>query len=158
MQSGKYESKTAVATLSNAMDVGNPSNFIRILELFNHQYPALKNVLTSYSISDEETKAAIKEVYHTYQYLLDPHGAVAYTALEKYLAANPLEKGIILETAHPVKFYDVVEPVIEQKVSVPDSILSILNKKKISVKMESDYEELKTFLMDRSSGGSRFKG
>ena len=149
MQSGKYESKIAVATLSNAMDVGNPSNFIRILELFNHQYPALKNVLTSYSISDEETKAAIKEVYHTYQYLLDPHGAVAYTALQKYLAANPLEKGIILETAHPVKFYDVVEPVIDQKVSVPDSILSILNKKKISVKMESDYEELKTFLMDR---------
>ena len=149
LHTGKYESKTAVATISNAMDVGNPSNFVRILELFNHHYPAFKNMMSSYTILDEETKATVKEVYENHQYLLDPHGAVAYASLKKYLLVNPSYKGIILETAHPVKFYDVVEPIINEKVLVPNSIFSILNKEKKSIKMEAKYELLKEFLASR---------
>ncbi|MBS1935888.1 MAG: threonine synthase, partial [Bacteroidetes bacterium] len=113
MQTGEYNPKKAVATISNAMDVGNPSNFVRVLELFHKEFNSLKNVLSSYSISDEETRRTISDVYTKYHYLLDPHGAVGYAALQKYFGAiqNSLSRvgGFILETAHPVKFYDVVE-------------------------------------------------
>ena len=147
LQTGLYESQQAVSTLSNAMDVGNPSNFIRILELFKHEYPEVKNVVSSYRITDEETKATLKEVFTKYNYLLDPHGAVAYAGLERYLANHPADKGMILETAHPVKFYDVVEPVTGQKVEIPQNIQSILNKKKESVQMDPDYDQFKKFLL-----------
>ncbi len=147
LQTGNYQSQQALATLSNAMDVGNPSNFIRILELFKHEYPEVKNAVTSYSITDEETKTTLKNTYEKFNYLLDPHGAVAFAGLERYLEQHPTEKGIILETAHPVKFYDVVEPITGQKVQVPESIRSILNKKKESVKMSPDYNEFKEFLL-----------
>lgn len=147
LQSGSYQSQQAVATISNAMDVGNPSNFIRILELFKHEYPAVKNVVSSYSITDEETKTTLKNTFTTLNYLLDPHGAVAFTGLERYLGQHAGDKGIILETAHPVKFYDVVEPITGQKVETPESIKSILDKKKESVKMLPDYEKFKEFLL-----------
>lgn len=147
LQTGNYQIQQAVSTLSNAMDVGNPSNFIRILELFKHEYRQIKNAVTSYSITDEETTTTLKETYHQHNYLLDPHGAVAFAGLEKYLQKHPFEKGIILETAHPVKFYDVVEPIISQPVERPESIHGILQKKKESVKMLPDYEGFKEFLL-----------
>jgi len=147
LQTGNYQSQQAVATISNAMDVGNPSNFIRILELFKHEYPQIKNTVSSYSITDEETKTTLQNTYQQHSYLLDPHGAVAYAGLENYFQQHPADKGIILETAHPVKFYDVVEPVIGREVERPQSILSILNKKKESVKMQPDYEKFKEFLL-----------
>ncbi|MEJ7677013.1 MAG: pyridoxal-phosphate dependent enzyme [Segetibacter sp.] len=147
LQTGNYQMQQAVSTLSNAMDVGNPSNFIRVLELFKHEYPQVKNAVTSYSITDEETKTTLKETYNQYDYLLDPHGAVAFAGLEKYLQLYPSEKGIILETAHPVKFYDVVEQIISQSVERPESIHGILQKKKESVKMLPDYELFKEFLL-----------
>lgn len=147
LQNGVYESKKAVSTLSNAMDVGHPSNFIRILELFRHEYPAIKSALTSYSITDDETRAIIKKTLEDYSYLLDPHGAVAFAGLEKYLAEHPSEKGIILETAHPVKFYDVVEPIINKPVEMPEAIQSILPKTQSKVKMSPDYDKLKEFLL-----------
>lgn len=147
LQTGSYQSQQAVATLSNAMDVGNPSNFIRILELFKHEYPAVKNTVSSYSITDEETKATLKNTLSQYNYLLDPHGAVAFAGLERYLQQHHGDKGIILETAHPVKFYDVVEPITGQKVETPESIRSILNKKKESVKMLPDYKAFKEYLL-----------
>lgn len=145
--SGNYQSKKAIATLSNAMDVGDPSNFIRILELFDHQFGALKNKLSSYSISDVETKTAMEEVNTKFDYLLDPHGAVGYRALEQYLQSNKEQKGIFLETAHPVKFYDVVEPVINAKVPFPEGMQEIMKKSKVSVRMGVEYEELKSYLL-----------
>ena len=148
IQSGQYKSKEAVATLSNAMDVGNPSNFIRILELFQHQYPVIKNMVSSYSISDDETKATIKSVFDNQHYLLDPHGAVAYAALEVYQRQHSNAKGMILETAHPVKFFDVVEPVIERKVPVPPAIAAILHHQKKSILMEVDYDSLRAYLLN----------
>lgn len=147
LSSGNYQSKKAIATLSNAMDVGDPSNFIRILELFDHQFGDLQTKLTSYSITDEETKAVIEEVNTKFGYLLDPHGAVGYKALQQYLQEEKGQQGIFLETAHPVKFYDVVEPVINAKVPLPMGMLEIMKRSKVSVRMEADYEELKKYLL-----------
>jgi threonine synthase len=147
MQTEKYQPKKAVATISNAMDVGNPSNFIRILELFAHQFVDLKKVVSSCSFSDEQTKATLQSVYQNNHYLLDPHGAVGYLALEQYLQLHPFQKGILLETAHPVKFYDVVEPVIGENVPIPVAIQKQLILQKKSTLMAADAELLKTFLL-----------
>ena len=149
MVSGNYQSKKAIATLSNAMDVGDPSNFTRILELFDHQFGELKNNLSSYSITDDETRETISEVNKRFNYLLDPHGAVGYRALSQYLETHPAEKGIFLETAHPVKFYDVVEPVINAKVPLPEGMREIMKKSKVSTRMAVDYEELRSYLLKR---------
>ena len=147
LQTGEYAPKPAVATISNAMDVGDPSNFVRVLELFNQELGSLKKVLTSYSVTDVETRKAIREVYNSYGYLPDPHGAVGYKALQQYLQSHPGEKGFFLETAHPVKFYDVVEPVIGSNIPLPESVRSIMHLKKESVLMEPEYDALKAELL-----------
>ncbi len=147
LQTGNYQPKKAVPTISNAMDVGDPSNFIRIMEIFQQQFSELKSTLTGYTISDEETKATLKSVYQNHNYLLDPHGAVAYSALEQYLSQNKNSKGVILETAHPVKFYDVIEPLINEKVPVPETVAEQIKKEKVSTKIGANAEELSDFLM-----------
>ncbi|HSC38887.1 MAG TPA: threonine synthase, partial [Chitinophagaceae bacterium] len=147
LATGHYEPRKAIATLSNAMDVGHPSNFVRILELFHQQLGDLKKILSSCSVSDDQTRATLRAVYHDDGYLADPHGAVGYYALEQYLLQHPDQKGIFLETAHPVKFYDVVEPVINEKVPVPESVQGILNNPKQSTLMKADYEQLKQYLL-----------
>lgn len=147
MQTEKYEPKNSVATISNAMDVGNPSNFIRILEIFQHQFVNLKKVLSSCSISDQETKDTLQKVYQTERYLLDPHGAVGYLGLQRYLQNNPMEKGIVLETAHPVKFYEVVEPVIGEVLPIPAAVQQQLLLEKKSTKIAAEVDLLKGFLL-----------
>lgn len=147
MVTEKYQPKKAVATISNAMDVGDPSNFIRMLELFHHEFKSLQNIFSSSSISDEETKATLYSVYQSHQYLLDPHGAVGFLALKRYLEQHPEQKGMVLETAHPVKFYDVVEPVIGEAVPIPEAIQNQLMLEKKSTKINADAESLKTFLL-----------
>jgi threonine synthase len=147
LQSGKYAPKEAVSTLSNAMDVGNPSNFVRILEIFEKEFTALKDKLSSYSITDEETKQTIGEVYKKYEYILDPHGAVGYLALEKYLSDNKGKKGFFLETAHPVKFPDSVESILGHTLEIPESVEYLLEKEKKSVKIEPAYQQLKDYLL-----------
>jgi len=147
LRTATYQPQKAVATISNAMDVGNPSNFVRILELFHQQLGDLKKVLSSYSIGDDETKLALKAVYNKKQYLMDPHGAVGYIALLDYLSEHPGSKGMFLETAHPVKFYDVVEPIINTKVPIPEALHAVLNNKKVASTMDADYDQLKEYLM-----------
>ena len=147
LQTGEYQPKPAVATISNAMDVGDPSNFVRVLELFNQELGSLKNVLTSYSVSDVETKKTIREVYSSYGYLPDPHGAVGYKALQQYLQEHPGNKGFFLETAHPVKFYDVVEPVIHSNIPLPDAVRAVMHLQKESVVLDANYGELKEYLV-----------
>ena len=149
LKTGKYETKPAIATLSNAMDVGSPSNFARIQELFQHKLETLKTIMSAESISDAQTAATLQNVFHDHQYLLDPHGAVAFAALHNYLQNHPSDKGYILETAHPIKFYDVVEPLIENKIPVPREIKVLLTKEKVSIQMDADYQQLKEFLMYR---------
>ncbi len=145
---GKYQPQPAMATISNAMDVGDPSNFVRMLELFDHRFGAIREMVSSYSISDEETRQTMLDVKKETGYQTDPHGAVAYNALHRYLA-NPDAhlKGIFLETAHPIKFFDVVEPVTGEKVPMPESIRQIMNKPKVSTMISSDYNELREFLV-----------
>jgi threonine synthase len=159
LQTGEYRTKAARPTLSNAMDVGNPSNFIRILEIFNKRLTSsdandlaanaqsLKSILSSESISDEETVATILDLYTNHHYLPDPHGAVGYLALRRYLAAHAGAKGIFLETAHPVKFYDVVEPLIGNHIPLPENVKTLLNRKKHSIRIAPDYAQLKEYLL-----------
>ena len=142
---GVYNPKPSKATISNAMDVGNPSNFIRIRELFNNDLEVLKSAFSSYSFSDEETRETMKKIYGDSGYVADPHGAVGYLGLKKYnLQAN--EFGVFLETAHPVKFLDVVEETLPVKVAIPVQIQKVINNKKVAIKVAS-YEDLKAFLM-----------
>jgi threonine synthase len=145
----KYQPKKAIATISNAMDVGNPSNFVRIMELFQQQFSNLTAKVSSCSITDEQTKQTLLDVYTKHNYLCDPHGAVAYRALEDYLKINHDNKGLFLETAHPVKFYDVVEPVIGETVPVPLEIEHQLKLAKKSIKLNADTAALKDFLMSQ---------
>ena len=145
LQTGAYKARQAVATISNAMDVGNPSNFVRIMELFQQKFDGLKSMLGSVSIDDETTKATIKTVKEQFNYLLDPHGAVAYKALADYLSGN--EKGFILETAHPVKFPETVEAVTGETIKIPESVQHLLSKTKKSVMLTSSFEAFKDWMM-----------
>ncbi|MFL9843500.1 threonine synthase [Flavobacterium rhizosphaerae] len=145
MGSQKYEPKPTVETLSNAMDVSNPSNFVRIMQLFNKEFKELDNAFTSYSFTDNETLTAIKKVYEEHNYLCDPHGAVGYLGLKKYMEKNPGYTGVFLETAHPVKFADSITNNLNIEVPVPEQIKAVLNGEKKAEKI-SNYEELKAFL------------
>ena len=138
LETGELKPKQAVATLSNAMDVGNPSNFVRILEIFQHQFPELKKKLSSYTITDEETKATIQRVHDETGYLADPHGAVGYLALERFLQDQPGKKGIFLETAHPVKFPEAVEQITGQKIPVPASLQPMMRNEKHRIVIQPD--------------------
>ena len=142
---GVYKPKPSKATISNAMDVGNPSNFIRIQQLFNNDLEALKKSFSSYSFTDDETRETMKKIYNSSGYVAEPHGAVGYLGLKKYdLQEN--EFGVFLETAHPVKFLDVVESTLPVKVAIPAQIQKVINNKKVAIKASS-YEDLKAFLI-----------
>ena len=142
-----YQPKPSVQTISNAMDVGNPSNFIRIQEIYKNNFEDLKENLSSYSFSDEETKTAMQEIYSNYNYVADPHGAVGYLGAKAYLKENPETHCVFLETAHPTKFLDVVEGVIQQKQELPAQIKEVIDKEKVAITI-STYEELKDFLLE----------
>jgi threonine synthase len=146
LQTKIFEPQPAVATISNAMDVGNPSNFIRIEELFGKSFKELSMHLSSYCYSDEATKKALKRLYFDYNYIADPHGAVGFLAAEDYLKANPETHCVVLETAHPAKFLDVVEETIRENIELPHQLDKVMKKKKKSVEI-SNYEELKRFLL-----------
>jgi threonine synthase len=148
MKTGNYNPKPSTATISNAMDVGDPSNFIRIRHLFNDDLEKLRANLSSYSFTDEETKIAMKSIYNNSKYIADPHGAVGYLGLKKYQEKNPYTYGIFLETAHPVKFLDVVENVIPETITIPEQIKKVMDKEKKSISAKS-YDDLKSFLLNR---------
>jgi threonine synthase len=149
LETSVYTAKPSVQTLSNAMDVGNPSNFVRILDLYKHNHETIKEVIYSSSFSDEQTKSAMKEVYQKYNYVIDPHGAVGYLAFQKYISENQINDyaGVILETAHPSKFGDIVEDVIGTKIEIPERLKLCMSKEKRSVKISTNYEDLKNFLL-----------
>ena len=142
---GIYEAKPSIATISNAMDVGNPSNFVRIQEMYNNDLKEFSKDFSSYTYSDEATKKAMKSIYNHNGYIAEPHGAVGYLGLKKELENNPNAIGVFLETAHPIKFLDIVEPVLNVSLPIPAQIESVLGKEKKSIKIKT-YEELKKFL------------
>lgn len=145
MTTQSYDPKPSVQTISNAMDVGNPSNFIRIQELHNNDFDALKTNLSSYSFTDAETRTALLELYKEFNYVADPHGAVGYLGAKTYLENNDAHV-VFLETAHPTKFLDVVEDVIKKTLPLPSQIEAVIDKEKVSNKIAT-YEKLKSFLL-----------
>ena len=147
-RSGTYHPRSAVPTLSNAMDVGNPSNFSRILTLFQHDHQRLCETISSISVSDAETLSTMKAVYDEFQYMLDPHAAVAYSALKDHLKDNPEKKGIILGTAHPVKFPTVVQEAIGHTPVVPESLDALMKKNKSARLTRAEYAHFKSTVMD----------
>ena len=142
---GKYNPKPSVATISNAMDVGNPSNFIRIQEMYNNDLEKFKKDFSSYSYTDTETFNAIKAIYNTTKYIAEPHGAVGYLGLKKEMQKHGNCIGVFLETAHPIKFLDTVEPALNIQLLIPTQIESVMNKEKVSIKIKT-YTDFKTFL------------
>ena len=140
LDTGNYMPQSAIPTLSNAMDVGNPSNVIRIQELFNYDYEKIKNKISGSIISDKQTKETIALVYKNHNYLLDPHGAVAYTALNQWLNEKPKQKGIVLATAHPVKFLETVESATNTIIPIPPEVKKIMKKEKRAKTILIDYE------------------
>ena len=145
LEKGNYDPKPSIATISNAMDVGNPSNFIRIQELYHNDLSEFEKDFSSYSFSDSETEAAIKDIYNRTNYIAEPHGAVGYLGLKKEMAKQPNSVGVFLETAHPIKFLDTVEPLLNLKLPIPTQIESVLGKDKIRTKIKT-YEQFKAFL------------
>jgi threonine synthase len=149
LETGTYEVRKSVATVSNAMDVGNPSNFVRIMEIMQNKFDNLKQGLLSYSYNDENTAATIARVFKTHQYILDPHGAVAYLAAEQFVQAQQALV-VILETAHPVKFPEVVEASIGQTLAIPASVQFLLDKEKVAIPMSANFGMFKSWMMKRA--------
>lgn len=147
LKSGNYSPRPSIATISNAMDVGNPSNFARMFDLYGSTWNNLKEAISGYRFTDEETKLGIKEVYEQYNYTIDPHGAIGYLAFKDYLKENPDSLGVILETAHPSKFVDVVEPVIQEKVKIPKRLADLADKPKVATLMDTTYHSFKDWLL-----------
>lgn len=149
LESGIYNPKKTKPTISNAMDVSNPSNFIRIQKIFNNDLQKIKKVIKGYSYNDSETREAIKDVYNSYNYIMDPHSAIGYLGLKSYLK-NPRSdvNGIFLSTAHPIKFKEQVENSIGDQISLPSRLKKIMTKKKNTIEIES-YDQLKDNLLRR---------
>lgn len=149
LESGKMQEKPSVSTLSNAMDVARPSNFVRIMELFNNDYLDLKLKMESISVSDESTTETMRRVYREFGYVLDPHGAVGYCALENYLRAHPEDSGFFLETAHPVKF-DSVENIVGTYGEIPEAVKMLSNRDIEKIAIDHSYDELRDILISRA--------
>lgn len=150
LESGIFAPRPSVATISNAMDVGNPSNFPRILELWDDDIEKVREKVFGVSVSDESTSEAIRLLYEKHKYLACPHTAVAWLGLEAYYEKTGSDAmGIFLSTAHPSKFTDVIEPVIEDFVDIPERLQQIILKEEKSIKMDADFEEFKEYLLAR---------
>ncbi|GGG32457.1 threonine synthase [Dokdonia pacifica] len=145
MQSGVYAPTLTVPTISNAMDVSDPSNFVRVLQLFENDLSTLSRKLTSYSYCDQVTRATVRDVYENCKYILDPHGAVGYLGLKEYLKGDTEAYGVFLETAHPVKFLPAIEPIVGKYKELPDQVKNLVKKGGITQKI-ANYEELKGHL------------
>lgn len=147
MDTALYQPTTTKVTLSNAMDVSDPSNFVRILALFGNENKALHEVLDAYSFSDQQTLQAIKDIYYAKDYLVDPHGAVGYLGLKQYEEKKTEFIGVFLETAHPVKFPECIEQLLNIDIEIPKRLQEIQKGVKKAIEI-SDYKELKRFLLD----------
>lgn len=149
LTTGVYSPRPSIQTIANAMDVGDPSNFARILDLYEHSHEAICKDITGVSYTDEQIAHTVARIFDQENYLLDPHGACAYQALEDLL--QPGEKGIFLETAHPAKFKDTVEPIIGEGVVVPATLRHFMTGVKHTEQLSSDYRSFRKLLMDNSA-------
>ena len=149
LYSGTYSPRSSVQTLSNAMDVGNPSNFARMLDLYGSQFTSMSQEIAGYAFSDVSTREGMREVYERFDYVIDPHGAVGYLAFKEHLARNTSDTGILLATAHPSKFVEVVQPTIGIEVEIPERLAVLASLPKEATQLPANLEALKEYLMDR---------
>lgn len=152
LETGVYETKPSTQTYSNAMDVGAPSNWIRIMDLFNNNVDALKKVVTSYRFNDEETLEGIKEIDAKFNYVACPHTAIAYLAIEKFRKENPADESaaVFLSTAHACKFPDIFPQDIAAKIEIPEQVTALESKLQHADKLNADFEIFKSYLLDKA--------
>ena len=143
---GKYNPQPSVQTLANAMDVGDPSNFARILDLYNHNHATITQLISGYCCPDNRIRQTVKACYEETGYLLDPHGACGYRALLENL--QPDETGVFLETAHPAKFKDTIETIIQDHIEIPERLREFMKGQKQSIVLGKDFQGFKDFLMN----------
>jgi threonine synthase len=147
LSTGQFAPHASRQTISNAMDVGNPSNFARLLDLFNGSHDALAQAIEGHVFTDQQTSEAMRSVYKATGYVLDPHGAVGYLGLKKHLEQRKeAVNGIFLETAHPGKFLEVVEEVLQTQVPLPATLQKFMSGKKQTIPMTNDFTAFKNFL------------
>ncbi|MDR2680407.1 MAG: threonine synthase [Tannerella sp.] len=146
LRTGKYSPRPSVETYANAMDVGNPSNFARILDLFGHSHRQIASLISGYRYTNEQIAETMREVYNTHQYLLDPHGACGYQALADH-GLKPGETGLFLETAHPAKFKETVDTILGSDIEIPAKLQEFMKGEKKSVALGKDFEGFKEFLL-----------
>ena len=145
LQTGRYEPKASVQTLANAMDVGDPSNFARIYDLYGKSHERISSLISGATYSDEQIKETMRQCYQDTKYILDPHGACGYQALADGLQAG--EVGVFCETAHPAKFKEKVDDILGIDVEIPDRLAAFMKGKKQSVPMTKDFSDFKAYLM-----------
>ena len=148
LKTGDYTPRPSVRTISNAMDVGNPSNFARMLDLYGSVWEDMKKNIHGFAFNDAETRQAVLEIKERYQYVMDPHGAVGYLALKAYQKQVENTQGIILETAHPAKFKPDMEAIFGEEIEVPERLAILENKEKVATALGTDYDGFKGYLND----------
>ena len=152
LHTGTFVPRESLTTISNAMDVGNPSNFVRLLELYQHEVTTMRRDMVGYRTTDDETRQIIAQIYQNHQYLFDPHGAVGYHALQQYRATKPTAHyGIVLATAHPAKFAEVIEPVIHAAVPLLERLAQCLHLPNLSSPLDNDFAQLKEYLLNSAT-------
>ena len=146
LQTAQYNPRPSVATIANAMDVGDPSNFARVLALYENSHEAICSEISGATYTDEQIRETVKKAYQETGYLLDPHGACGYRALEEGLQDG--EVGVFLETAHPAKFLETVEGIIGEQVEIPAKLQEFMKGTKQSIEMAKDFASFKAYLMN----------
>lgn len=147
LQTGEYKPRPSIATIANAMDVGDPSNFARVLDLYEHSHEAITKDISGATYTDEQIRETLSRVYKETGYLMDPHGTCGYQALEEGLL--PGETGIFLETAHPAKFLDTVQEIIGETVEIPVKLQEFMKGEKQSIPLSKDFESFKEYLLKK---------
>ena len=150
LDEGRYAPRPTITTLSTAMDVGNPSNFARLRYFYGNSHTTMGRDISGISVSDEETLESIRSVFDRFGYIIDPHTAVAFRALEQYRSSgnHAGKPGVVLSTAHPVKFLEAIRDALDQEIEIPSPLREVLEKKKVATVISSEYSELFMFLND----------
>ena len=152
LEEGTFEPHPSIETISNAMDVGNPSNFVRMTRFFGDDWKLVKEKIAGYFFNDEQTQESMREVFRNTDYVLCPHTAIAYRGLEEYRKNSEGDfTGVFLSTAHPAKFIDLVEETLEKQIEIPERLKLLLSIEKTSIKMKPSYLEFKSFLLSKLS-------
>ena len=148
LETSIFTPRQSVPTISNAMDVGNPSNFARILDIYDNNYTTISKAIKGHAFSDAETREKMKQVFEKFNYVCDPHGAVGFLGLENFLNMNPrFTKGVFFETAHPAKFKDTVDKTIGSDIEIPERLAKFLDREKLSVKIPNNFQDLKNLML-----------